>query len=764
MRVVVSITGRLRHRYAAVALGVFVLIFAAVEESGVGSSFARRAVDDLGQELAAAIGAAMCFWRARTLTGRPRLSWALFGAALTSWASGQGLWSYYELFQRRSAPFPSAADLGYLLFPVLALPALLIRPSVAFRGTGRVRVLLDGLMVAAALFNLSWISALGKAVHADAGTPLGVVVSVAYPVGDLVLLAIAVLILNHARHRTGLLLLVAGLIGMALADSAFVYLTAIGAYATGSPVDIGWVAAFLLIGLSALLDRGAEDRRPLLRAVSPIYLCLPYLLLAVGLGVVAYATLRGTADRLSLAVGIVGLVALLLRQLMAVLDNRQLVLELEAGQVELLHRAFHDSLTGLANRALFTDRVTHALDLYRRDPRPLGIILCDLDNFKTVNDTLGHDAGDALLMGVADRLRAIFRSGDTVARLGGDEFGILIEGGAEIDLFASRTLEALARPMSLSGRQVSVHASIGVALIDGTDQDIDDQELLKRADVAMYAAKKAGKATVATYDATMRDLELDDLDLQIALLTDIGEGRIRTFFQPIFTMDGAIYGYEALARWDYLGRAISPETFIAVAERVGALAQLDMCVISNAIAALHSLPAGPEPACLTVNIGLSHLPDPGLAARLLGLLLHNDVAPRRLVVEIPEDRVIDDPAVLVTLRSLRQAGIVVALDDFGVGYSSLSRLGTLETEIVKLDRSFVANLRPHGVAADVLSAVVDLSHRLGARVIAEGIETEEQLEIVRQVGCDAVQGFLLGRPAAAPALASAGRRADAGLG
>jgi diguanylate cyclase (GGDEF)-like protein len=388
------------------------------------------------------------------------------------------------------------------------------------------------------------------------------------------------------------------------------------------------------------------------------------------------------------------------------------------------------------------------------------VVFCDLDDFKAVNDTLGHDAGDALLVAIAERFLATARASDTVARLGGDEFGVLIEEDGDAAVLAQRMLIALAAPIELFDRKLRVHASIGVASVAADDPSIDGQELLKRADVAMYAAKRSGKFTVAAWTPQLRDLHVDDLDLQLALTAAVTAGLVHVALQPVLLGDGSVYGYEALARWDYQGRPVPPDVFIALAERSGVLPLLDMTEIRRAIALIDTLPAGAEPPVLTVNIGLSHLPDERLVPALLGLLAQNGIAPSRLVVEVPEDRSIEDPAVLRTLNGLREAGVRLALDDFGVGYSSLGRMAVLRPDLVKLDRSFVSTLQTSQDSRDMIAAVIDLAHRVGARVIAEGVETPEQLAMVRAAGADAVQGFLLGVPTQPPAggLVAAGAR------
>ena len=491
-----------RRRLVVGGAAALVVLFAVTLRLQPGSTFTMRAIDDVGQSVAALLGAAGCFWRMRRSTGRRRLSWALTGAALACWGAGELVWSYYELIARRETPFPSVADLGYLLFPALALPGLLVRPSAALAGRGWFRVVLDGAMVAASLFNLSWATSLGTVFHSGGQGAFAFGVSLAYPASDLVMLTVAISVLAHARQRTGLPLLVLGLGAMAVADSGFSYLTAVGEYRTGSIVDVAWFAAFLLIGVSAVLS-DAEDEVVATRVESPVFVTLPYVLLLVGFVAEGIAFADDRAAPITLVVQAGAIAALLLRQLLTVLDNRRLALDVVSQQAELRFRAFHDALTGLANRALFYDRVAHALELHRRDERPVAVLFCDLDDFKSINDALGHQAGDAVLTAVGERLGRLMRSGDTVARLGGDEFAVLLEDDIDLEALAGRVLHALAEPVEVNGRKVSVRASVGTAVVQPDDVRTGSQELLKRADLAMYAAKRAGKGTSVSFTANL---------------------------------------------------------------------------------------------------------------------------------------------------------------------------------------------------------------------------------------------------------------------
>lgn len=604
-------------------------------------------------------------------------------------------------------------------------------------------------MVAASLFTLSWATSLGAVYHAGAQNNLALAVGLAYPVSDLIMVAVVVLVLVQARARSGLILLGVGLGLMAVADSGFAYLTAAGTYQTGSPVDTAWFAAFLVIGLSAVLSDGREEAATS-RVASPVYLALPYLLLTVGVAAVIDGVVGGTVEPVAVVVELIALGALLVRQFLTVLENRRLALDVMEQQDELRFRAFHDALTGLANRALFYDRVSHALDLHRRDMRTVTVMFCDLDDFKSVNDTLGHDAGDALLAAVAERLRAVVRTGDTIARLGGDEFAILLEDDGEAAELAGRLQDALAAPVPIENRLVPVRASVGTATVHPADASTDIQELLKRADIAMYAAKRAGKSTSVAYTPELREQITDDLDLRLRLAQDVEAGQVRTAYQPIVLADGRPYAFEALARWSYRGETMAPARVIPIAARAGLLPALDLLMIRNALARTQG--PGPERSRkkVSVNLGLTHLPDADLPARLIDLLAEFGVPSSRLIVEISENEAVEDPRALATLERLRELGVSLALDDFGVGYSSLGRFGTLSPEIVKLDRSFVALLSAPAPSPRLLEGVIDLAHRCGSFVIGDGVETEHQLNTLRELGCDAMQGFLVGDPVVWP--------------
>jgi diguanylate cyclase (GGDEF)-like protein len=430
-----------------------------------------------------------------------RRSWLCLTVATGSWACGEAVWSYYELVSRRETPFPSAADVGFLLFPLLAGVGVLLWPSAALHGRARWRTLLDGMLVAGSLFLLSWATALGSTIRLGSDSLLAYLVSVAYPICDLVLLTMTVVVVARAGQaiRSGLTLLALGLSSLCIADSGFAYLTATSRYQTGSLVDAGWFAGFLLIAAAATTTSSNVDHPTSIAVESTGTTLLPYIPAGTGLAAGLVAGLTGRGSTVTLVAAALVVAALLGRQLLAMLDNRRLVREVLDVQEALHHQAFHDSLTGLANRALFTDRLRHGLELHRRDLRPLTLLYCDLDGFKHVNDTLGHDAGDSVIRAAAERLQAVTRRGDTVARLGGDEFAILLEDGGDGTNIASRILEGFARPVVLDRHTVAVGVSIGIAVLDASCAPVTPTDLLSRADSAMYEAKRNGKGAASSW-------------------------------------------------------------------------------------------------------------------------------------------------------------------------------------------------------------------------------------------------------------------------
>jgi diguanylate cyclase (GGDEF)-like protein/PAS domain S-box-containing protein len=409
---------------------------------------------------------------------------------------------------------------------------------------------------------------------------------------------------------------------------------------------------------------------------------------------------------------------------------------------QLTHQAFHDPLTGLANRALFRDRVSHALALAQRRGTPVTVLFLDLDDFKTVNDSLGHGEGDRLLIAVAERFLACARTADTVARLGGDEFAILIEGAEGREGLPERLAAAMSHPFTLSGNQVRVTASIGVASASA-DDSADD--LLRNADMAMYAAKRHGKGRAETYESRMYADIRERLDLEAALRTAIEGHELTLFYQPIVNLQsGAIYGVEALLRWEHpqFGRLL-PQHFVPLAEETGLIVQLGAWVLAEACRQLQVWRAAyPELAlAVSVNISGRQLQGLGLADALRQTLTSSGVEPSSVVLEITESVLMQetDP-VLERLQQLKSFGVRLAIDDFGTGYSSLSYLQRFPIDILKIAKPFVEEVGQGADRSALARAIVGLGDTLKLQTIAEGIERAEQRAALIGLGCTLGQG------------------------
>jgi diguanylate cyclase (GGDEF)-like protein/PAS domain S-box-containing protein len=426
---------------------------------------------------------------------------------------------------------------------------------------------------------------------------------------------------------------------------------------------------------------------------------------------------------------------------------------------QLRHQAFHDSLTGLPNRALFIDRVDHALDRVRRAEDTLpAVVFIDLDDFKTVNDSLGHGAGDELLGVVADRLRDCLRSGDTPARLSGDEFAVLLEDApdnAAVLEVAERVLDALQQPVTIEGAQVYVKASIGVATRKGPSTSSD--ELLRNADLAMYTAKANGKGCVALFEPSMHDRAVDRLAIKSELERSVNDRTIEVAYQPIVRLDNRrIVAFEALARWTHPVRGqISPVEFVPIAEDTGLILPLGRLVLERACDQLARWRRGVpgHDWRISVNLSARQLLAPDLVPMVRAATANTGLNPAAVTLELTESVLLSDSErVLRRLHDLKDLGVQIAIDDFGTGYSSLSYLQRVPFDVLKIDRAFVAALREGHGEATLVRTIMDLAHTLGRNAIAEGVEREVEVEGLRRLGCEYGQGFLFGRASDAATL------------
>jgi diguanylate cyclase (GGDEF)-like protein/PAS domain S-box-containing protein len=429
------------------------------------------------------------------------------------------------------------------------------------------------------------------------------------------------------------------------------------------------------------------------------------------------------------------------------------VTERRAMEERLRHQAFHDGLTGLANRSLFEDRVGPALDRSRRSGAGVAVLFVDVDDFKTVNDSLGHAVGDQLLTEVAQRVALALRSGDTAARLGGDEFAVLLEaaGASTASEVAERILAALAEPVSIEGRALSVGASIGVAC--AAPAECDAAALLRGADIAMYAAKSSGKRRYAIFRDEMLAAVRERLDMREALREALDRGELTLRYQPVVALaDERIVSLEALLRWERPdGEIVGPDRFIGLAEESGLIVPIGRWVLHEACAALAAWQRAAPGLRMAVNISSVQLADPALLDDVAAAIASSGIRPGELTLELTESALAANDAA-ARLAALRGLGVEVAVDDFGTGYSSLSYLRRLEIDCVKIDRSFVAGISSRGQDAALVRSIVELAHALDLQVIAEGIEVAGEAEVLRESGCRLGQGFLFAGPQSAAAI------------
>jgi len=420
-------------------------------------------------------------------------------------------------------------------------------------------------------------------------------------------------------------------------------------------------------------------------------------------------------------------------------------------QAELTHRAFHDSLTGLANRVLFADRIAEAIADAQDSGTVVGVLFLDLDDFKVVNDTFGHEHGDRLLLAVSERLTTALRPQDTAARLGGDEFGALIgdaPAAEAVDRIAERVIDALSEPFVVGDRVISGQASIGVAT---SVDNPDGQDLLRLADLALYVAKNAGKGQWRRYQPTLHTAMVRRLELRAALDEALTDGALSLEFQPIVGLrDGSTAGFEALVRWEHPERGrLLPDHFIEVAEESGLIVPMGAWVLRQALAAAATWPGAPY---VSINVSARQFRSPSFVAETRRALAEADVPADRLMLEITESLLLrDDDEIWDDLVELRRAGVRVAIDDFGTGYSSLSYLRHVPLDALKIDRLFTSTIASSGQQAALVDGIVRLAQTLGLEVIAEGIERPSERDLLARFGCRYGQGFLYSPPLSADA-------------
>lgn len=417
----------------------------------------------------------------------------------------------------------------------------------------------------------------------------------------------------------------------------------------------------------------------------------------------------------------------------------------------LYYLANYDALTELPNRTLFRDRLKHAITLARRNSTKVALFFLDIDHFKNVNDSLGHNAGDQLLQSMAKRISSCAREGDTVARMGGDEFTVTLEGihePADAEHVAAKIIEAMSQPFQLEGHDINVSPSVGIALYPDDGQDID--ELIKNADLAMYQAKEQGRNNYQFYRSDMKFMPIETLVLQKDLRDAINQDQLTMYYQPQLNLDtGVMTGMEALVRWEHPENGfLLPDEFIPVAEQTGLITSIDSWVITRVCKQLKEWKSAGLPTYkVAINLSSLLFQQRDFIDNVKSAIEEYDIDPTHLEFEITENILISDAnQAIQTLEQLKTLGIRICIDDFGVGYSSLNYLKQFPLNTLKIDRSFIRDIETNENDADITEAIIALAHSLCLQVVAEGVENEEQLSYLVPNGCDLVQGFLFSSP------------------
>ena len=688
------------------------------------------------------VGAAAIVIRVVRLRIRPALSHLLLASSLLLLAMGDIVYTLLE--EAGEVPFPSVADAVYVAGGFLLVVAIWNR----YGRRGDISVTIEALILMTGGGIILW-QLLIQPIVVDATDPIETMVAIFFPMIDILLIGILARVLLTPARLTGAVRLVL-LAATAYLVSDVVYSTqALGDGYESGLLDIGWLAGYVLFAASVLhpssargvpdLPPGSVDTRPRLLVLAPVMTIAPLLLLYTALRGEFESVVALAAGGLLLTVLVVLRLAIALRALRAALDQRR---EL---QVELEHQASHDSLTGLANRAVLAARLQSLL----AHGRSVAVLFIDLDDFKAINDTFGHEEGDRLLTAVADRIASNLRPTDLGARLGGDEFAVVLTDVVDAraaEATAQRLLDALRVPIDLGAHLALPRASIGIALDHGQDADA----VMRNADIAMYLAKGQGKDRYQTFDERLHADVVARLHVRADLEQAIENHEFVVHYQPIFDLNsGELKGSEALVRWEHPVRGLVPPLeFIDIAETTGLIVELGRWVMTEALTTTRRWQdqMNRPDLRIAVNVSPRQFEHPGFAREVREALATAGIRPETLTLEITESAILDTDSTLVMLRELKQIGVRIAVDDFGTGYSSLSYVGRLPIDELKIDRAFISSLGSGSKEAALAASVIQLGGKLDLVTVAEGIEEKDQLERLQALGCDLAQGFLLARP------------------
>jgi diguanylate cyclase len=675
-------------------------------------------------------------------------AWMFIAAALGSFLTADVVYYVLELKSSMGeAPFPSIADGFYLgMYPIMSVGFLMLLRSIS---PGRdVAGMVDAGLVAVATFAVLGILYMDTYLTDESSSLGGRLISIGYPVMGVCLLAVAVRLAAAARLRQPTFIFITGgIVSLIIADVIYGILNAAESFTTGGFADGFWLGFYVLIAAGALHPSMADKIEPRENPHGTITQARLALLFLVVLTVPVIDIVWGEPfDKVFTTTASMIMFTLVLIRLMG------LMAVVQVNERRARHDSLHDSLTGLANRALFGERVESFVN--QRDDGIVSVLFVDLDDFKFINDSLGHQVGDELLIAVASQLQGCVRDNDLVARLSGDEFAVLLESAVDRQdavAVAQRVQDSLVAPVLIDGREVSISASVGIA-VERRSSIERAETLLQAADTAMYQAKRNGKGRFEFFEQTMHLQAIERLDLKTDLQGALERGQFELNYQPIVSMSNEkVCAVEALIRWNHPVRGlVMPDRFIPLAEQTGEIVPIGRWVLSEACAqVMRWRREQPEvaPQNLAVNLSVRQLHDPRLLEDVADALSASGLEPESLTLEITESMLIEETdRGSRALDQLRAMKVKIAIDDFGTGYSSLSYLKRFPVDTIKIDRSFVAEMETSSTSAALVKAVVDLAHNLGVATVAEGVENAEQKAKIYELGCTFGQGYLFSRP------------------
>jgi diguanylate cyclase len=682
-------------------------------------------------------------------------SWGFVALAMIGYLVGNLLQGYHEVVGH----LPDTPDWADAVFYACFFVGLLGFAKSRQSTVRRWQFTLDTVTITLGGGAVLWYFVAGPLATTAEGHPVHqVVYAIIFPLGDLILLVAAVRTLQRGVQPSSaraVATLAAGIVVYVVADTVLAYLEVHGSHGQGDRIDIVTVAATMLFVVAGALQPEVQLPEPNSRPSRLSFSWITYVAALAAFALV-FVVQRHDPFFPDLSIAAVAVAVAVLIAASQILGNRALVSEQEKNKdlvVELRHQAFHDGLTGLANRALFNERLEHALARRRSLAAIHAILMIDLNDFKSVNDSLGHDAGDELLSIVAERLGNGVRRGDTVARVGGDEFALLLEDvTSEQDAveLVRHLLEVLRKPVTIGGSTLVPEASVGIALTQEEPRTAD--ELLRFADAAMYLAKRERTAHYRVFETEMQSAMEERVELEAELRGAVGRGELRVFYQPILDLTSQrLIGFEALVRWQHPTRGLlAPAAFVPLAEKCGLVHEMDTWVLNQATLEAGGWLRGRSGLgrlCVHVNLSPLRLYEADLVDSVGNALSAARLPAELLTLELLESSVVADLDVaLARLTELKALGVRIAVDDFGTGYSSMNHLRTLPIDELKIDRSFIAAMENSAQASTLVRSLIQLGAALGIGTVAEGIEDAEQLVRLQEEECPQGQGYLFAKP------------------